>query len=120
MIAAEKWSEREWLLFLLLSAAHADGTLAHVEMRRLEVGLGPHRVIEMEQQFHAADAATREAVLQSGLLRYAQSRQSRDRLQKLLLQLFMADGEYSPREQAWVKQIGDWIRAANATTNRAD
>jgi uncharacterized tellurite resistance protein B-like protein len=120
MIAPEKWSEREWLLFLLLSAAHADGTLAHVEMRKLEVGLGPHRVIEMEQQFEALDPDARAAVLQSGLQRYAQSRQSRDRLQKLLLQVFMADGEYSAREQAWVKQIGDWIRAANAARDRAE
>jgi uncharacterized tellurite resistance protein B-like protein len=120
MIAAEKWSEREWLVFLLLSAAHADGTLAHVEMRKLEVGLGPHRVVEMEQQFEALTPAERTAVLQSGLQRYAQSRQSRDRLQKLLLQVFMADGEYSTHEQAWIKQIGDWIRAANAATNVAE
>lgn len=98
---------------MLLTAADADGQRAHVETRPIRVGLGNAVVDAMVTYVDALDPAARDAILQASLPHFLAQPKAREKLQRLLRDLFMAEGEYGPAEQAMTRKIGDWIRAAS-------
>jgi uncharacterized tellurite resistance protein B-like protein len=113
MESPKEWTLRQWLAFLLLMAADADGQRAHVELRYLRVELGNEAVDAMLLWMADLSDAEKEAVLQEGLPALVQQQGAREKLQLILRDLFLADGEYGPAEQAMTRRIGDWIRAAS-------
>lgn len=112
-IDPDAWSLREWLAFLLLSAAAADGEQDFREMRYLRVELGHATVDSMLQVLDGLPDAERDRILQDSLPVFLQRAGAREKLQRLLRDIFLADGEYGPAEQALTKKIGDWIRNAS-------
>lgn len=108
------WTQRQWLAFLLLMAAGAEGGRAHVETRPIRVGLGNEVVDQMVACVDALSPEEQDRVLRESLPHFVQRQGAREKLQRLLRDLFMADGEYGPAEQAMTRKIGDWIRAASA------
>jgi uncharacterized tellurite resistance protein B-like protein len=109
----QQWSLRAWLAFLLLNAADADGQRTRTEMRYIRVELGNETVDAMVVQMEAWTVAERETILQTSLPRFVQQPGAREKLQKMLRDIFIADNEYGPAEQAMTHKIGDWIRAAS-------
>lgn len=107
-----EWSDREWLAFLLLAAAGADQNIDRSELRFARQGLGKKTVDKMRAQYQAMDEETRNNLLQESLPQRLPTLQSRQKVQKLLQQLVLADGEYGPEEQALVKKISGWLREA--------
>jgi uncharacterized tellurite resistance protein B-like protein len=105
-----QWSEREWLAFLLIAAADSDGDQDVHEMRFARVGLGNSVVDGMKQQFEGMSPESRDKVLQETLPERLSSLKSREKVQKLLKTMVLADGEYGPQEQALVKRISGWLR----------
>ncbi len=108
------WTQRQWLAFLLMIAADADGQMDASEMRPINVGLGNEVVASMLDWVQGLSNAEREGILRDSLAQFVQQRGAREKLQRLLRDTFMADGEYSTAEQALTRKIGDWIRAASA------
>ncbi len=108
-----EWSLRQWLVFLLLTAASVDGKRAHNELRYLSVELGKETLDAMVAFLDRLDASESERILQESLPIFLRRPNSREKLQRLLRDVFMADGEYAAEEQVLTKKIGDWIRAAN-------
>lgn len=108
------WTQRQWLAFLLMMAADADGHRDTVEMRPIRVGLGNEVVDAMLAWQKGLSSEARDAILRDSLSRFVQQRGAREKLQRLLRDTFMADGEYGVAEQAMTRKIGDWIRAASA------
>ena len=107
------WTLREWLAFMLLAAASADGKREQVEMRYLHVELGAETVGRMEQLLDGMDLAQQEALIRESLPLFLQKRGSREKLQLLLRDIFLADGVYEAGEQAMTRRISDWIRASS-------
>lgn len=107
------WTLREWLAFLLLAAASADGRREHVEMRILHVELGADTVDRMANMLDGLDSAQQDALIKESLPHFLQKRGSREKLQRLLRDIFLADGVYEAGEQAMTRRISDWIRAAS-------
>ncbi len=108
-----EWSLRQWLTFLLLTAASADGTQAKGEMRYLSVELGKETLETMLAFYKGLSPAESDRILKESLPLFLQRPGSREKLQRLLRDIFMADGEYGAEEQALTKKIGDLIRASN-------
>jgi uncharacterized tellurite resistance protein B-like protein len=108
------WTLREWLAFLLLAAASADGHRQQAETRYLRVELGPHTVDQMQTLLDQISAEERDAILRESLPIFLRTPGSRAKLQALLREIFLADGEYGPAEQALTRKISEWIRAATS------
>jgi uncharacterized tellurite resistance protein B-like protein len=108
------WNLRQQLAFLLLTAADVDGRRSQSEMRLIKVELGAASADEMLAWMLTQTAAERETVLHHILDHLAVSQDDRQKLQRMLRDVFMADGEYGPAEQAMTRKISDWIRAASA------
>lgn len=108
-----EWSLRQWLTFLLLTAASVDGNRAHNEMRYLSVELGKDTLESMVAFLETLALGESDRILEESLPIFLRRPGSREKLQRLLRDVFMADGEYGAEEQALTKKIGDWIRAAN-------
>jgi uncharacterized tellurite resistance protein B-like protein len=113
MPAPDSWTPRQWLTFLLLMAADADGQLEVHEMRHLRVAMGNETVDAMKAWLLGLSGPSRDQILRETLPHFVQSVKSREKLQRMLRDMFMADGEYGPAEQAVTKKIGDWLRAAS-------
>lgn len=107
------WTLREWLAFLLLAAASADGKREHVEMRTLHVELGAETVDRMAQLLDRMDVWQQNALIKESLPHFLRKRGSREKLQRLLRDIFLADGVYETGEQAMTRRISDWIRASS-------
>jgi hypothetical protein len=107
------WTLREWLAFLLLAAATADGQRARVEMRYLRVELGNEAVDSMIQLLDGITVEERDHILRASLPLFLRMPRAREKLQQLLRDIFLADGVYGGEEQALTRKIGDWIRAAD-------
>jgi uncharacterized tellurite resistance protein B-like protein len=110
----QQWSLRQWLAFLLLTAAEVDGLRARMEMRYIRVELGNDVVDAMLAQMNAWMPAERESILHNSLHHFVQTQGAREKLQQMLRHIFIADGEYGPAEQAMTQQIGAWLRDASA------
>jgi uncharacterized tellurite resistance protein B-like protein len=108
----DEWSLRQWLAFLLLSAATADGKRDKGELRYLSVELGQESVATMAKLLDALPVSESDRILRESLPIFLKRPGAREKLQRLLRDVFLADGEYGEAEQAMTKKIGDWIRAA--------
>ena len=109
----ESWSDKTWLGFLLLAAADADGHLHRGETRYIRAGIGSETMDSIMEVYAQMSGEDREAIIRDQLPKRLQSQKARAKLQKLLRDIFMADGEYGPEEQAMTKRIGNWIRGTN-------
>ena len=108
-----EWSLRQWLTFLLLTAASVDGAQAKGEMRYLFVELGKETLETMLAFHKGLSPAESDRILKESLPLFLQRPGSREKLQRLLRDIFMADGEYGVEEQVLTKKIGDLIRASH-------
>ncbi len=108
------WNLRQRLAFLLLTAADVDGRRSQSEMRPIKVALGTEVVNEMLAWMLLQTAAERDAVMHDILDHFVVHQEDREKLQRLLRDVFIADGDYGPAEQAMTRKISDWIRAASA------
>jgi uncharacterized tellurite resistance protein B-like protein len=104
------WSDREWLAFLLIASADADGVEDIHEMRFIRVGLGGKLTDRMHAIFAEMSPEDRENALRESLPQRLQGRKEREKVQKLLQKMVLADGEYGPEEQALVRRISNWLR----------
>jgi uncharacterized tellurite resistance protein B-like protein len=107
------WSLREWLAFLLLAAVEADGRREKSEMRYLRVELGNEAIDKMLTLLDSLTPPQQDAILQEALPIFLQQKGAREKIQRILRDIFLADGEYGPEEQAMTRKIGDWLRAAS-------
>lgn len=105
-----EWSEQQLLAFLLIHAADADGEIHKLERRLISNGLGKDIYTAMLNEYRDMNAEQRTARLETLKSAHLQSQDSRIRLQSLLKRVFLADGEYSPSEQALTARISDWLR----------
>lgn len=105
-----QWSDREWLAFLLIAAADADDDHDIHELRFARVGLGKGTVDAMTERYMAMGEEARNQILRESLPQRLPTLKSREKVQKLLRQMVLADGEYGPEEQALVKRISGWLR----------
>jgi uncharacterized tellurite resistance protein B-like protein len=106
------WTLREWLAFLLLAAAGADGHREHAETRYLRVELGNEAVDQMQELLDQITPEERDTILQESLPIFLKTPGAREKLQTLLRNIFLADGNYGPEEQALTHKISHWIRTA--------
>jgi hypothetical protein len=74
------------------------------------VGLGHGIVGEVERWMEGHDTSTLEAALRAGLPALLAEPGARQQMQRMLRDLFLADGTYGEEEQAMTKKIGDWLR----------
>lgn len=106
----ESWSDQEWLTFLLLNAADADGVQHARELRLLRMELGPETVARMFTVHEGMPPEKRAEVLEKSLPVRLPDQASRAKVQQVLRRIVMADGEYSSEEQSWLKRVSDWLR----------
>ena len=104
------WTEQDWLAFVLLTAAHADGVFSNPEIRLIEVRLGNERLAEVAAFRESLDDAARLEVIRLGIKAHITNQDAYTRFNKILMHLFLADGEYSQEEQKLVQQIKAWMR----------
>lgn len=109
-----QWTLREWLAYMLLAAADVDKRRAVMEMRYVRVELGNEVVDKMLALQAELSEAEHDRILREALPIFLGKRDARAKLQRLLRDIFLADGEYGPEEQALTRKIGDWIRNANS------
>ena len=107
------WSLREWLAFMLIAAASADGSRSRTEMRYLRVEVGNDAVDKMLALEDVCSPEERDTILREALPIFLKRQGAREKLQRIMRDVFMTDGEYGTEEQALTKKIGDWIRAAS-------
>ncbi|MEM0995665.1 MAG: hypothetical protein AAGN35_01235 [Bacteroidota bacterium] len=108
--STDHWNEREWLAFLLLCAAEADGIEDVREMRLLRVNFGSELIDRMRDHYQGMRPEARTALLRDTLPMRLRERPAREKVQRLLRQVVMADGDYRPEEQALVHRISQWLR----------
>lgn len=82
-------------------------------MRILHVELGTETVSRMAQLLDGMDDAQQDALIRESLPHFLKQQGSREKLQRLLRDIFMADGVYEEGEQAMTRRISDWIRASS-------
>ena len=104
------WTEKEWLSFLLLAAIDADGKRHPREMRYLQHQVGEEALEAVSVWMKTLDEAEKTRLLRESLPIFVKGQSDRERLQKMLRDVFLADGEYGAEEQAVTKKIGDWLR----------
>lgn len=110
MNSPQNWNEKEWLVFLLLLAAHADDNTANLRFRPADIDLPSDKIKQLSANFERMDATARDKALRDAEQKFSASRPARARLQKAFLQAYPIERPLNPDEQGWVKRISEWLK----------
>lgn len=95
---------RHTLALMLISAAYADGKIHPREEKIIRLGLGTDSYKAALAAYENADEEQREN-MQKEVASKLQDRSAREKALGLLRRLFMADGNYAPAENQWMRDV---------------
>lgn len=97
------------MAFLLTMAVRADNRVHSREMRVMRRHFDEATLQEMEVLVSQSEPGACELLLQEALPKFLDGKEEKARLQGMLRDIFLADGEYGPEEQALTEKISAWL-----------